>query len=483
MKHRFVKAIAAALFGGGMCMAQGPAAAPPPGPAPAPLPGQASPAYPAPAYSPGGPNFNTAPGCGAGGCGAGYSACDCGDRHNLGYINFDYLLWSINHGHLPSLNNFPAIGVLSVDQVDFFETPDGTSLGSTVRSTGFFPVQVSNAPTLANQNLNVGDHSGGRITAGLWADTEHCWGAEVGAFWLQRRTAQLNNQFDNDSGQFVFNTPFTNQVFTVTPATANTAETRTLTRTEPIFFVRQVNSSVFATYSNQMWGAEVNARCTGLRIGCLNFGGLVGFRYLDYKEDLEAFNRFNFFQPADPAQADPPGSNLPDRIDILAHDHAQIRNQFYGAQVGFDIEGNWNWIFASARGKLAVGAMHQSVDIFANTTTTAFAPDSQNVSGGATLFGANDVGHHGRNQVSAIPELNLRVGVQPCCWFRAYVGYDAMYIANVARVGDISTPTPSTTTVTAGGTTTTLNVNGNGFRFSDSNIWTQGFSAGIELSY
>jgi hypothetical protein len=153
-----------------------------------------------------------------------------------------------------------------------------------------------------------------------------------------------------------------------------------------------------------------------------------------------------------------------------------------------------------------MGVMHQSLDVIGLTQTTSTAvlgpdgtvlqPASSNTTAGGLLSTAANVGRYGRNRVSFIPEVNVKVGAQICSWMRIYAGYDAFYVCNALRPGDTATPVAVNTTLQANNAPTpagssTVNDPGTansvvsqpGIILRNSNVWTEGFNFGLEFSY
>jgi hypothetical protein len=168
-------------------------------------------------------------------------------------------------------------------------------------------------------------------------------------------------------------------------------------------------------------------------------------------------------------------------ISVTTLDAIRTTNHFYGGQIGAVVEGNYCGVFASARGKLGLGVMHQvaSVDgmsIVDNNGVLSTTP-------GGLLSGPGDAGKHSRDRITFLPELNLRLGYAITHWLRAYVGYDTLYISNVIRPTGQTATSTSTVNATVLGTTTQVSVSQPTFRFSDTNLWVQGISFGVELRY
>src|SRR5262249_59420948 len=94
-----------------------------------------------------------------------------------------------------------------------------------------------------------------------------------------------------------------------------------------------------------------------------------------------------------------------------------------------------------------------SASTITGTPTATGAPTS-----GGLLFSPTDVGKHSRDRISFPLEANIKIGYEFCNWLRAYVGYDVLYVTNVARSGDQSAVSTLNTTIQVANTTNHINV-------------------------
>jgi hypothetical protein len=153
-------------------------------------------------------------------------------------------------------------------------------------------------------------------------------------------------------------------------------------------FVERGTDRLVGSTSNNIDGAELNSRCVGLRIGCVDFGGLLGFRYLYFRDANTVL--------------DPNSTSF---------DQVTVHNNFYGGQAGFDVDAKFGSFFIYTRLQLALGDVH---------------PDS------GTQLG------HVRDRFGAIPEVNVKLGYQFTTWLRASVGYDALSVSGISSVNGMN---------------------------------------------
>jgi hypothetical protein len=404
------------------------------------------------------------------------------------YGSAEYLLWHIRGQPVPSVVNNIPVGVLTITTADSNQNPSGNLIATGLNPViHFFPVTIASDATGPGR-LDDNDHNGARFTVGVWSDPEHCMGFEVSGFDSARQSSNFVNLQNNANNQFIVTTPFTNNVYTVTPNPDGTT-TRTLFETFPVFFVRQANLALLATGGTQMWGAELNARCNGCYYGPVAVGAIAGLRYLNFQDDLTVDDNFTLVRPAGlPSQGgvngDPPtGGGRPFQSPLIFNtfDHATTRNNFIGGQIGVDFDADIYGFTFDLRGKVAMGAMYEIADI------VAFTSNNDQVAGGfmpgGLLYGQADNGRHTRTKIAFIPELNFKVGYHFTENLVGFVGYDVMYLSQVIRPGDLSSSVRSSTSANVGGTPIQLSTSSQVFQFNDSHTWAQGFNFGMQVSF
>jgi hypothetical protein len=240
-----------------------------------------------------------------------------------------------------------------------------------------------------------------------------------------------------------------------------------------------------------LWGAQLNARCTwDPDHGWL--GSLVGFRYLNFNEDLQVANSVRLFLPPGFPNPElngvgaPLGTNLPTDLNYTTADAIRTRNQFYGGQVGLNLDMCLGRFLVDVRTLLGLGVMHETVEILGSTTTTSVIdsqPGTVTSGPGGLLSSPLDQGTHSRNRIAFVPEINVKVGYQILPCLRAYVGYDFLYLSNVVRPGQQTTITSTGIQATVAGTTQQINFSQPAFRFKDSDVTINGINFGVEFRY
>jgi hypothetical protein len=310
---------------------------------------------------------------------------DIGDRI---YARGEFLWWRFRNDRVPPLI-----------------TTSPPSLNGTL--------QPGTTVLLSGSALNVDDHFGGRFTGGFWLDECYTVGVEGNFFFLPR----VDKTFTASSGQFpgmVIARPFLD---------LNTMMESAQIATSPVLATGSVSAHQFS----QLWGAEADLRCNLCCECAYRVDLLAGFRYVDLKEGLNITEDLFAL----------PGGSAFGGDHILVNDRFNTRNQFYGGQLGVVGEYHYGAWFVEGRGKLALGANHETVDIFGFQTVTTptgtmIPPDKP----GGLLALSSNIGHHTRTRFSVIPELGVNLGYQFSDHIRVFAGYNLLYWTNVVRPGE-----------------------------------------------
>jgi hypothetical protein len=301
------------------------------------------------------------------------------------YVQGEYLMWWLKEQHTPPLvtTSPPASnGILGMPgTVVLF---GGSGVGGDLRS-------------------------GMRLTAGAWCDDEGLMGVEASGFFLGQRSLH----FSANSSTFpVLARPF----FSITQGTesAQVAASPGLSQ-----------GTVSVGGPSSLWGAEIDLRCN-LCCGCLGrLDFLVGPRYLQLDEGLHISEYLLGLSGA--------GQFAGSHINVS--DSFNTRNQFYGGQLGLNYEfayGPWS---LDLLGKLALGEVHQVVDVSGGQVIISPTGAVTTFNGGLLALATNS-GHFTRDRFAVLPELGITLGFQVTDWCRLSVGYSFLYLSSVVRPGD-----------------------------------------------
>jgi hypothetical protein len=358
-------------------------------------------------------------------------------------VGAEYLLWWTKGQFLP-----PLATVGSPDDM-----PPG-ALG-----------QPGTVEVIGNQGVDNQVRSGARFTVGAWLDRAGTLGVEGNVFFLQPRSSQLTASSD---GTTLLAVPF----FAVGTVTNPDGSTTDLSMEDALIVANPGTSSgsVVVSTSNRFWGAEANGLVNLCRDCTFRVDALVGFRYLDLKDQLGIVSQSDMLPPNGP-------------MSVTVADNFATHNRFYGGQVGAVADfwyGRW---LLDLRGKLALGAINRAVAIDGSTTfTTAGATNV--APGGLFAQSITNIGTQSSTAFGVVPEINFRVGYQFTSYLRAYVGYSLIYIArNVVQPADQIDRAINVNQIQALGVAPFAGDIHPVVPFNSTDFWAQGLQAGLEFNY
>jgi hypothetical protein len=361
---------------------------------------------------------------------AGHGCCNdacCSDRAGI-WFTAEYLAWWQRHQSTPPLvAGSPA-------------NADPTTIG------------VIPGATVLYNSVPESVHNGGRFALGFWFP--HCCdlGFEVNYLFLGRQTTSTT--FDANSG-FLLGRP----VFDGVP----NAE---------VFLANDRTGSANIFTSTQLWSIEANFRLKWLS-GCgWWIDGLAGYRHITLEESLNINESLTITAP---------GPNL--GTSFSEFESFRTRNLFNGGQIGLEGEHQiWNRWFCGWNAKLALGDMHQIIDIDGFTTRSLNGGPAQTMPG-ALLVSPTNRGHFTTDHFAAVPEIGFKLGFDITDHLRVFVGYDVLYLSSVVRPGDQIQPLVNENNRPFTGNTTVSPPFVPAVPFRATNFWAQGVNFGLMYRY
>lgn len=456
MRIGFLSSAMALLTGLSTALGQPPA---PPAADPTPRPAPAQPDSAPPAGTVGEPDFPIPTGRDA----IGNAVVD-----NRFYGGVEYLLWKFKDAPLPPLQLTLPLTQSGIDNFD-------------------------NTVALPGVGVQYGGRSGGRFTLGHWFDDNHDLGFE-GTFFIfdQKQEGFTANQ--------IANPPITVTIQQNVTTTVQSNPPITTQEQIPIDIILpgQLTVTTFGRAGpSQFLGGDLTLRSTRAIFGGMVWDFLAGFRYVSLEENFSLTETINLtlansntifvnglvppgFTPTIP----PTLSGVSSVFTTGSVNQISTRNHFYGAQVGASFE--W-WlaprVLFTGWGKLGVGGMTEQVRL---TSITATQTGAGVVTAGPGGLIGQVVGDLNQSQVryAVIPEFNLNFGYQITRNIRSLIGYNFMYISNVARPGDQIAFSSSNTNFTIAGTQSTSGalVQPN-FNFQTTDFYAQGLTTGLEFRW
>ncbi len=316
-------------------------------------------------------------------------------------------------------------------------------------------------PVLGGSAFDSGPVAGARAAAGV-ACAGGQYGLEAGAFLLGERQGEAAVR-SGAAGSPALVRP-TRDLFTGSPVLA------------PLSVPGELAGSLAAGSSTHLWGAEANgvARLCG-RPG-LGWDFLGGFRYLDLSEDLAVWQHSTGL-----GGGPGPGTPVPAGASLTVQDMARTRNQFYGPQVGSQVEMRWGRVYTHLVGKAALGVVHEVAEARGETVVSG-AGGSTSTPGGL-LVPATAAGRQSGDDFAVVPEVNLNLGCQISPGLRLYAGYSFLYLNDCVRPGDVLGTNVSPGRVPGLFPSRSGGSGQSGAGASPGDFWAQGVNIGLALRY
>jgi hypothetical protein len=356
-------------------------------------------------------------------------------RPNLFWIRADYLLWTITKEPItPIIQRIP----------DSLATAPSLPAGSGI---SVFP---------NNNELEYQNFKGVRLNTGFWFGAGSNWGLDVSGFALEKKSLHA---FYASQGSPIL-TRFYNDI-------GDDQETYLLfSNIDP---ANSYSGSIGAGAEvSNLYSVDASLRYNGFRVFADNADWLFGLRYMKFDESL-------FINSV---------ANLSDGRILQVNDRYDVRNDFYGAQIGLNSRWvGWRGFSYDGTFKLAVGGVRQRATVggynaFINQDGTV---DAQNTGLWAT---GSQIGSFSKGKFAVIPEANFNLSYNVTDRFAITVGYTAMIISNVVRVGSIINPNVNETTLRYVGQTRAPDGQPNPqFRFNDTGMWIQGVNFGFRFEF
>ncbi|MFM7150002.1 MAG: BBP7 family outer membrane beta-barrel protein [Gemmataceae bacterium] len=417
------------------------------------------------------------------------------------YGSADYLLWHIRDTYYPNVTLQAYNRLVTVNYYDLYYQQQATGnvifrpdISDDFRQVRLLPFSVqSNVDFAGGPKSNIGSQNGARFRLGFWDDSDETWGMESSFFFISRGGEEVSGSPVTQS-QFALDTGFTQQAFLIVIPAGTISGGTTLPSIQPfpsgnnsIVLPYSSITGIAASVSTEMLGADVNGRWTSVRFGSCTFGGLAGFRWIGFRDELSASSYTQMQQIPGLSLNYPPINGQPSvtfgefgNLFLATYDRIRIWNHFFGGQVGVDMNAQFGGLFLDSRIKLGVGTMVQCANVTSTTVQVGFQGFT---SAGGLLSSPSDQGNHSRCRFAFVPEYNGRIGYDFTNWLRGYVGYDALYMTGVARASNSSKISTINSTIQVGSNTQQVTVAQPTFRFSDSDLWVQGISFGLEVTY
>jgi hypothetical protein len=344
--------------------------------------------------------------------------------------------------------------------------PTLTTFGPNTPSatTGFGgALGVQGTTVVSPDHFSYDPLSGGRVLIGAWLDNDRLFGVEASGFLTETQASRFALQ-STPTGVPSLRVPFVN----VPPGAGFPLGESSFVLADPDF----ASGGQAISSRLRLWGAEGHALLHVSDNNGLSVSLLGGFRYLDLQEGLSIASRETSL-----------GNGFG---TFVGTDDFRTRNQFYGGQLGAKVEMSFGRFFAAVLGDVSLGENHESVTINGISIVTPVGGPAVITPGGIFAQTTN-IGRQTHDEFAVVPEVQLRLGAKLTNSLRAFVGYDFVYVSNVARPGDqIDRTLNFTTNQAVNGSPTPLPLLGAARPaplFNHTDFWTQGITFGMELRF
>jgi Putative beta barrel porin-7 (BBP7) len=282
------------------------------------------------------------------------------------------------------------------------------------------PLQTSPPMILFGDNkIDYGTYSGGRLMLGTWFDPRDIFGVEIGGFLLEERKFHFSVASDPQDNP-ILGIPF----FDATRGFENLAV---------ISFPGLSTGRIDIESSSRLFGGEANARLNYVSGENLRVDVVTGFRYLGLDEDLMITTQ----------NSPVPGKGIAlggvaffGNAIITTIDHFVTRSDFYGGQIGTEIEYRCGPVFLNVAGKLGLGDTHETVIVTGVSNLSSGPSQVLKTFQGGILALPSNIGQVNDDSFTVVPEVDVKLGYQFNRNISAFVGYTFLYWSDVVRPAD-----------------------------------------------
>jgi len=407
--------------------------------------------------------------------GATLANCDCAsDCCAPWYGRAEYLLWWTKG----SPNTTPLVTSVAPG------TPSG---GQPI------PGAVGGAGTtviMGGADADLGTRQGGRFMLGHWFDPQQTIAFEGSYFFLGEASDSQSAISLGGPAAPTLMLPFKDVTGTFTGGTPG--QSALLPALGQLFNVTGGLNGPFISHDNltlksEVQGADAYGVFNIAKSGRLRIDSLFGFRWLNLDDQLQ-FTTTN--QTTNQAA---------EHIVFNAADSFETSNNFYGGLLGLRAEyspddgrGGWRGGFCyRAAFLLALGDTVERININGESQTNLGNPplaSPVNYAGGVFAQPSN-MGGHDADHFAVVPEIDLSLGYAFTSWGRVMIGYDFLYVSDVARAGSQIDPgvnvyrsgvvQAASPPIAAPGTDPGRPV----YSAAQSTFWAQGLTLGVEIHF
>lgn len=321
--------------------------------------------------------------------------------------------------------------------------------------------QASTLVLAGGKDFSYNPFSGFRVTSGFYGDADRRYGFEASGFVVEQKSNVTSVAASPTSSIPVLARPFIDST--------NLGAFTSLVIATPGLGGGQ---AIVGT-SSQAFGVEANGLLNIYRSEpgskfAWSLDLLAGYRYFQLTEDISINSSTDLALPntTTPIFASGPfgiltqigtttvvgstslgGVTVFNPSTILIQDMFKVTNRFNGGQVGFRSEARYGMFSLALTGKLALGHMQERLEISGASGFIDPVRGRVGTAYGGLLANASNIGRYNHDEFTVIPEANINLGINVTRGLTAFVGYNFLYVNNVARPGSQINPIVNTATV------------------------------------
>ena len=184
------------------------------------------------------------------------------------------------------------------------------------------------------------------------------------------------------------------------------------------------NGSVNVRTGNELLGADAWFRRSISRDAGFQMDWLAGYQFVRMNDSL-------FMNST---QTDINGIVVPVGTVISVADNFRTSSEFHGGTLGVVVDNHYGAWQLDLLAKVALGNMHQTVNVSGSNTVTEPGLPSTTSASGLFAQGTNS-GIRSRNRLAFIPEINCNLGYRINDQWSVMMGYSFLYISDVVVAG------------------------------------------------
>jgi hypothetical protein len=264
------------------------------------------------------------------------------------------------------------------------------------------------------QRVTYGNGNAVRLTLGGWIDADEKYGVELSGFYTPKESE--TDSFTGSPGGSLLAAPLVDFA-TGTLHNAQLGGT-TSTGVQGVATFKSTTESYSGEGNLLVHLADFSYH----KQLDVDVSGLGGFRYFGLSDEFqEGLSRQIV------------GPNPGGRANFSTNDDYQAQNNFYGANFGTHVRANYNGFFAELTPKLGLGLTDEAVDVSGSASTSVNGGAPGPVNPGGFLAIGNKLGTRSTDKFAVLPEVTLKLGYDIKNRVEFFVGYDLLYLSEVAR--------------------------------------------------